>query len=181
MHIFTLEDLASPDYRAMLNSMHVGTQWGNGGAQQLDFFMPLVTELGCKTFLDYGCGKGKLKEVLPNLDVRLFDPGNPEFDKLPQPADFVTALSCIENIEPAYVMNVLAHIYSLVIKGAYLSITLRLGRSNDLPDGRNEHLSVHPAEWWLAKLDEFDWTIKKQYVKGKALRVWLVKPLSPIL
>lgn len=177
--MYTLDDVVSPDYRAILNQMHARSIW-NKGQQHIPEFMPWLRELGCTTMLDYGCGKGAMKpemaKVAPDIDVRLFDPGNPALDTLPEPADFVTACSCIENIEPDRVDKVMAHLYGLAIKGAYFSITIRLGRKNDLPDGRNEHLSVHPPEWWLKKLASVGWIIQKSdYGKKKAVKVWLKK------
>ena len=179
--MITIDDLVSPEYRKLLNQVHTVThkQWGMRGEQHLNLFLPFARELGCKTFLDYGCGKGMLKNIIlaQDLDysVGLFDPGNPALDTLPSPADFVTALSCLENVEPDRVDNVLEHIHWLALKGAYLSITLRPGKKNNLPDGRNEHLSVHPAEWWLGKLKMFGWTLHKSMVSDRSLFVWLTK------
>lgn len=177
----TIDDLVSPDYRALLNKVHMVTNpnWGLRGEQHIPLFLSFARELGCKSFLDYGCGKGMIKNMLLVQDIEftvsLFDPGNPKLDQLPTPADFVTALSCLENVEPDKVDNVLEHIHWLAVKGAYLSITLRPGKKNDLPDGRNEHLSVHPAEWWLDKLKVLGWSVRNSMVGGKSLFVWLAK------
>lgn len=175
----TIDDLVSPSYRALLNKVHMEThpKWGMRGEQHIRLFLPFARELGCRTFLDYGCGKGLLRRALSahEIDAALFDPGNPALDTLPFPADFVTAMSCLENVEPDKVDNVLEHIHWLALKGAYLSIALRLGKKNDLPDGRNEHLSVHPAEWWLDKLRALGWNVRNSMVGGKSLFVWLAK------
>jgi hypothetical protein len=177
----TIDDLVSPSYRALLHKVHTEThpRWGMRGEQHIRLFLPFCRELGCRSLLDYGCGKGVLKSALatqePDIEVNLFDPGNQTLDAMPFPADFVTALSCLENVEPDKVDNVLEHIHWLALKGAYLSIALRLGKKNDLPDGRNEHLSVHPAEWWLGKLRALGWNVRNSMVGGKSLFVWLAK------
>jgi hypothetical protein len=180
--IMKLDDLASPSYRAQLHQMHSDSDWGKRGQQHISSFITFFYDLGCKTLLDYGCGKGTMRPVLhqidASIDVRLFDPGHEPVSALPEPADFVTALSCIENIEPELVDNVLSHIHSLTSKGAYLAITIRSSNPKKptyLPDGRDEHLSVHPPAWWLEKLSHYDWHIHKHELHKKAVRVWLRK------
>jgi SAM-dependent methyltransferase len=182
--IHHIDQLVSPYYRGLLNQMHENFEWGIGGPRHIKNFIDHLNSLPIATFLDYGCGKGRLKHSLlavdPSLQIGMFDPGNPKLDTLPAPADFVVALSCLENIEPDRVVNVLSHIDSLMKIGGYFHITTRSGYKNDLPDGRNEHLSVHEPEWWLDMIGgfhQFEWRISKHNaIPGKALQVWLTKP-----
>jgi hypothetical protein len=181
--IVHIDQLVSPAYRALLNQMHANPEWGVGGPRHIKNFISHMASLPIATFLDYGCGKGLLKAALlkddPELEVRQFDPGNPKLDALPEPACYVVALSCLENIEPDRVEGVLAHVDSLMWVGGYFHITTRPGHINDLPDGRNEHLSVHGPEWWRSALGgaAYGWHVQRSHViPGKALQVWLCKP-----
>jgi hypothetical protein len=44
-----------------------------------------------------------------------------------------------------------------------------------LPDGRNAHLIVEPADWWLTELRRIGWSVEGAQATGKELRVWLRK------
>lgn len=176
----TLDDLCSPTQRAQLNQMHKAVGYGWKGHQHIPRFLPHIRTLQCKTLLDYGCGKGnmamQMKIDAPDIDVRLFDPGHLPVSELPEPADYISCCSCLEGVEPDKVDNVLQHLFQLAIKGAYLAICIRLGKKNDLPDGRNEHLSVHPPQWWIDSLMEVGWTVMQVDIDDpKFVKLWLEK------
>jgi hypothetical protein len=79
----------------------------------------------------------------------LYDPAIESFSQLPSPADLVICWDVLEHVEPNCLDSVLAHIKSLAIKSVYLVIATRADSSKLLPDGRNPHLIVKPAQWWI--------------------------------
>ncbi len=68
----------------------------------------------------------------------------------PDPADMVCMLDVAEHIEPECLDAVLRHFASKCIKAAVVTIALKPALKH-LPDGRNAHLIVQPAHWWMEK------------------------------
>ena len=101
-----------------------------------------------RTLLDYGAGKGTLALAMPDVPVRNYDPVT--FPDDPDPADFVACLDVLEHIEPECLKAVLWHLRSKVLKAGFLTIATRPAKKI-LPDGRNAHLIIKPAEWWLLR------------------------------
>ncbi len=167
------EKLASPAYRLQLRLKHGSVNWGKSGHSHAPEVLAFAEELGARTVLDYGCGRGTLAASVPTLKVIEYDPGIAGKDGLPKPADMVVSTDVLEHIEPELLDGVLAHQYRLAGKGAYLVISLRLAREI-LADGRNAHLVVKPADWWLEKLGAVGWKIQRAESR-KGLCVWLVK------
>ena len=112
----------------------------------------IAENVGASSILDYGCGKGISGEV---LGARLYDPAIELLAELPDPADLVICWDVLEHIEPYYLDSVLSHIQSLAVKALYLVIATRPDSSKLLPDGRNPHLIVQPAEWWIDKIGAY--------------------------
>jgi hypothetical protein len=83
--------------------------------------------------------------------VRNYDPGIPADSALPAPADLVVCTDVLEHIEPEHLDAVLAHIFRLAQRAVFLQIALFPAKKT-LPDGRNAHLIVQPANWWLDKI-----------------------------
>ncbi len=163
----------SDAYREQLRGLHAHQKWGHHGASHAPMIRAFMDELGARTVLDYGCGQATLAHALKPVKVQLYDPGVAHRDGLPKPADLIVATDVLEHVEPEKVEAVLRHIWLLADKGAYLSISCQPARET-LPDGRNAHLSVHPPEWWLERLDAVGWrSIVSRPVKG--VRVWLKK------
>jgi hypothetical protein len=145
--------LISEEYRALNAELHrTSVVYGSGAGTKFgEQLLKLMHKYGTRDVLDYGCGKGKLRHVLP--EIRCYDPAIPEFDCPPNPADLVICRDVMEHVEPECVDDVLAHIKSLTKRAAYFVISCRLA-AKKLPDGRNTHISVHPPEWWQAKLEK---------------------------
>lgn len=163
----------SPEYRAQLVEMHRadGKSWGTKGFRHADEVLQF--SVGCRSILDYGSGKGTLREALRGVDVRNYDPGIPGNDLPPEPADMVTCTDVLEHIEPEYLNEVLKHIFTLAQQKVYLHIAL-LPAKQFLPDGRNAHLIVQPADWWLTRLRDVEgWMIVCSQLGRKHLTVWL--------
>jgi 2-polyprenyl-3-methyl-5-hydroxy-6-metoxy-1,4-benzoquinol methylase len=117
-------------------------------------YIPLLTniylEYDCKSILDYGCGKGRLSQMRPNLPVRNYDPAIEKFSAAPEPADLVICLDVMEHIEPECLGSVLENLRELIKRVGLISVSTRIAKKQ-LPDGRNAHLIVEEPEWWLPK------------------------------
>jgi hypothetical protein len=102
---------------------------------------------GCRTILDYGCGKQTLQLALPNLKITGYDPAIPELSALPESHDLVVCTDVLEHIEPAYLRNVLNDLVRVVNTVGLVVVSTRPAEKV-LDDGRNAHLiQQSPADW----------------------------------
>lgn len=170
------EDLISAGYKNQITTLHKTKRWGADGAKHTAPVQEFAAELRASSVLDYGCGEGKLAKSLPKIKFMEYDPGIPGKDALPKPADLVVCTDVLEHIEPEKISKVLDHLYRLAAKGCYLVIATRPANAL-LPDGRNAHLIVQPWAWWMDKLLQVGWTIKKFEQKSEKhdVSVWLMK------
>lgn len=154
------QPLLSVGYKKLLVRMHEKNKaFGSGSKRKKD----RILALGYTDILDYGCGKGKLR-----IDgIKRYDPGIPEFDHDPEPAELIVCTDVLEHIEPECLENVLSHIEGLMLKAGYFTIGI-LPAHKKLPDGRNAHLLVMPAEWWLVKMGEYFSIIEHQKLRDGA-------------
>ena len=174
---YTLDDLASPAYRAQLEAMHAKKGWGGDGKKHAAQTLAFARELDAGSILDYGCGRGALATALAesHLKIEGFDVGIPAKRVMPKPADIVVCTDVIEHVEPKKLDNVLRHICLLSAKGAHLVIATRAANAV-LPDGKNAHLIVKEADFWLQKVKELDWSVQRSEVRGNhEVAIWLRK------
>lgn len=145
--------LISDSYRRLNAEMHhQKPHYGASGARHAAQFLQLAKKADCATVLDYGCGKGTLKEAIGLvLDVREYDPAIEGKDQTPEPADMVVCGDVLEHIEPDCIDAVLDDLRRCTIKLAVLLVST-VPSQKHLPDGRNAHILVKPPEWWLPKL-----------------------------
>ena len=170
-----MSKLISDAYQKMNYQLHRGPEpYGQGGGRLASHIGHLVKKYDAKSLLDYGCGKGTLKPALqglcPDLDIREYDPAIPGKTSRPKPADIVICSDVMEHIEPECLDAVLEHIASVTRKIAYLAIASDEAEKT-LPDGRNAHLIVQPAEWWLSKVGEY-MTIERQKIVENGVMVY---------
>ncbi|MGB0818370.1 MAG: methyltransferase domain-containing protein [Candidatus Puniceispirillaceae bacterium] len=148
----------SPEYQQLLQDYHqANIGWAKSGARFYERARELVAEHKPRSLLDYGCGKGVLVSMLnqsfPQLVTDLYDPGVPEFDHDPVPADMVTCTDVLEHIEPEHIEQALYHLQALTKKVAYFVVhTGDCGHK--LPDGRPAHILQRSQQWWMEKLTE---------------------------
>lgn len=148
--------LISDEYRAQQRQLHA--ERDDYGVASVKF-APLVTHMvnlhKISTLLDYGAGKGRLRDALNPVSpvmVECYDPGIEEFSSEPDPAELVCCIDVLEHIEPDNLHDVLAHLASKTERFAFL--TVHCGpAAKVLPDGRNAHLIQEPPEWWLPQLN----------------------------
>ena len=148
--------LISPAYVEQNRLMHRAENFGAESFRWARKAAELIAEHGCKSALDYGCGKGtfaKALEPFAAIQVAEYDPAIPGKELMPDPADFVLCNDVLEHVEPECVDTVLDHLASLVRRVGLIGIATKYAVSHTLPDGRNPHLSVHGGEWWQSKLE----------------------------
>jgi SAM-dependent methyltransferase len=172
---YTADDLSTFPYRLQLAALHRKRSWGADGAKHVEAVQDLVAQFEPASILDYGCGEGKLAAALAPLRVTGYDPGMEEYSKLPKPADLVICTDVLEHVEPEKLNAVLDHLWRLTGTAAYFVISTKLANAV-LPDGRNAHLTVQPADWWSTKLRRIGWHVAREAFTGKDLHVWLEKP-----
>jgi 2-polyprenyl-3-methyl-5-hydroxy-6-metoxy-1,4-benzoquinol methylase len=144
--------LISDEYRTANARLHDALPYyGSYGGRHAEQVRVLMARKACQTVLDYGAGKGTLALAMPDIPVRNYDPVT--FPDEPEPADFVACLDVLEHIEPECFKAVLWHLRSKVLKAGFLTIATRPAQKV-LPDGRNAHLIIRPAEWWLPKFQK---------------------------
>lgn len=174
------DDLLSPAYRALMVRAHKEMDWAGSGHKQAEAVAQFAEEIGAKSILDYGSGQGLLAKALAEADpprkVANYDPGLPATAGLPKLAHLVVCSDVLEHVEPGKLGNVMAHLHSLAVTGAYFVIATReCGRK--LPDGRPAHLIVESPEWWLAKIEAQGWKHARPPVinPGHSVTTWLLK------
>ena len=158
--------LISDEYRNLNATMHEDPAFGSGAHAHAEMVAELCRVNQLSSVLDYGCGKGTLKQALvtlvPDVTVSEYDPAVPGKDQEPAPADLVVSLDVFEHIEPDSIESVLGHISVKADKAMLALISLQEAR-RILPDGRNAHLIVESESWW-------DQTLAK-YFKAVSVRV----------
>ncbi len=135
-------------------------QYGASGSRHAAQFLQIAKRFDCHSVLDYGAGKGTLKDSIGLvLDVREYDPAIPGKDGTPGPADMVVCSDVLEHVEPDSLDAVLDDIRRCTGKIAVLVVST-VPSAKHLPDGRNAHILVHPPAWWMPLLMK-RWDIKK--------------------
>lgn len=149
--------LITPEYAELNRKLHeTRPDYGQMGHKHQESVRGIAQVFQVRSILDYGCGKQTLLEALRLPYARGYDPCVVGLDLPPQPADFVICTDVLEHIEPDCIDDVLNHIRSLTRRVFFTAISLRPAKKT-LPDGRNTHLLVQPAKWWLLKLiDRFE-------------------------
>jgi hypothetical protein len=172
-----MNELISPEYLDQLVKLHSTRQWGVSGHSHAPYVDWYMRALGAKTVLDYGCGRGTLKQALLDKNKRLrehhiqeYDPAFPGKSTPPVPADLLVANDVLEHIEPDKLEATLKYMRSLAIVGAYFTICTNLSKVS-LPDGRNAHLIVEPQMFWMRELKKAGFSvINVRRIKGLWVR-----------
>jgi len=132
--------IEKPDYGAN------GGKWAKG-------VRTLIQEYNITDVLDYGCGKARLSANMPDVKFYNYDPGLPEMDQEPTPADLVVCAHILEHIEPELLHNVIDDLFLNAKKLVW--ITLKAGESGKiLPNGRDSNLIQQSIVWWMEYLYE---------------------------
>lgn len=158
--------LISDAYRDLNRELHARGGYGLSGHKWAQQVYALARQSGAETVLDYGCGQGTLARALVDQFSRQPEPIPPiplpfaflEYDPAiegketkPAHADLVVCGDVLEHIEPECLYAVLDDIAAIARKAVFLVVATRPAKKT-LADGRNAHLIVEPAEWWLPHL-----------------------------
>lgn len=144
--------LITNEYRELNGQLHETREdYGRNGHKHIDDVRAMAHACSARTVLDYGSGKGTLAATARDLAVMCYDPAVPSVAGDPEPADLLVSTDVLEHIEPDCVDAVLDHMRAKTLKACYLVVSTKPAKKF-LADGRNAHLSVHSAEWWLEKL-----------------------------
>lgn len=132
-------------YRILHQSKNYGVTGG--------YSAPLVNTDGCKSVLDYGCGRS---DLVNKLDIPLkyrYDPAIPEYNnKPPTTVDLVTCTDVLEHIPEDELDDFMEDIKSCGRK-FFFNVCTRLAHEI-LPNGDNAHCTVKPVDWWVERLKE---------------------------
>lgn len=143
--------MISEEYRKLNEEMHKNKEhYGVSGVKYSQQVLALAMSIQTEDILDYGCGKSTLAQNLP-FKIHQYDPAIPKHSKLPQAADLVVCTDVLEHVEPEMLGEVLDHLKALTRRKGFFLIATREANKT-LPDGRNAHLIVEDAKWWLSAL-----------------------------
>jgi hypothetical protein len=144
--------LISPEYRDLNKHLHATrSDYGVGGYKWAPQVEQLANAVQARTILDYGCGRATLSRAIKSRTVINYDPAIDEYSSPPEPADLVVSTDCLEHVEPECLDDVLDTLSVLGLKAVFLVVATRPAKKV-LADGRNAHLIVEPAKWWLARI-----------------------------
>jgi hypothetical protein len=163
-------ELISGKYQAMQRILHSQPRgYGGRGEKWALVVLTLMAQYGATSVLDYGCGQGSLRRTVMQHPKReapagvRFDEYDPAIlgkDGLPSFADLVVSTDVLEHIEPERLDAVLGHLRLLARKAVFAVVSLK--ESNKvLADGRNAHLIIRPAKWWLKRFKSAGFTIQR--------------------
>ncbi len=158
--------LITPEYAQLNRELHARGNYGVSGWKWATDVYSLARQSEAKTVLDYGSGQGGLfrtirarfseqpdglKAIPLPFDCLEYDPAIEGKTEKPQHADLVVCGDVLEHVEPDCLYSVLDDIRSIARSAVFLVVATRLAQKT-LSDGRNAHLIVERAEWWLPKI-----------------------------
>ena len=152
--------LISDDYRAQQTKLHENPDYGIASVGYAPIVAKICNQHKVGELLDYGAGKGRLAKTLTEkrlidhaMRFQHYDPAVPEWSSDPEPSEMVACIDVLEHIEPNLLDNVLDDLRRLTKSIAFLTVTT-CEAMKTLDDGRNAHLIVEDAAWWLPKIME---------------------------
>lgn len=149
----------SDEYKRLNAQLHKERGgYGSKGGKWAPRLIALAKQVGARSILDYGCGKGSLKREIQALtdSIQIFeyDPAIEGKDALPGRADLVVCCDVLEHVEPECIDAVIRHIVDLSNKATMVAVACRPGK-RILANGASDHLTVQPPIWWAKRLRRF--------------------------
>lgn len=128
------------------------------------FLDEFITERDAKSVIDFGCGKGRLRQSFekrfPNISYRGYDPCVEEFNYPLNPVDLIFSTDVLEHVEPNLINATLKEIRENC-KYTYHLISCAPAKLI-LSDGRNAHLIQETPEWWKKQFNSVGFKIIKE-------------------
>lgn len=172
--------LISESYRTLNKQLHdTNASYGISGHTYAGLVEGMAICYQAKSILDYGCGKGTLKQALPHLPIAEYDPCIVGKEATPAPADIVICNDVLEHIEPDCLHDVLADLARVTLKLGILVADL-IPAVKFLADGRNAHILLGTDVFWREAISEHFEVITVQPEKFRKL-VFIVRPKPPVL
>lgn len=151
------ERLISEEYRRQQTKLHENPDYGVASTHFAPMVAKVCNQYAVHELLDYGCGKGRLAETLMRdrlldhpMRLQQYDPAVPEVADLPDPCQMVTCIDVLEHIEPELLDNVLDDLQRVTQEIGLFTVST-MPAMKTLDDGRNAHLIVEGAEFWLPR------------------------------
>ena len=159
IHEVSFENYITPEYRILQARMHdEHIDYGMSARAYISFVLELIELHDFKSVLDYGCGKGMLRDLIfakAGLEmadrIREYDPAIHDHDAPPEAAELLVAIDVLEHIEPEKLDFVLAHMRHMGWRMFFASVAT-VPATKTLADGRNAHLIVESQQWWFERL-----------------------------
>jgi hypothetical protein len=124
----------------------------------------MIDRHGAATIMDYGAGKGrqygKFRIAFDDgrtfdsiaeywgVSVTCYDPGWPPHSTLPAGRfDGVVCTDVLEHCPEADMPWIVEELFGYAAKFLFATVALYPARKT-LPDGRNAHITLQPADWW---------------------------------
>lgn len=155
--------LISDAYRRQQERLHENPDYGVASEHFAPLVARVINQYGVQELLDYGAGKGRLAQTLMRdrlvdhpMRIQQYDPAMPEIADAPEPSQMVACIDVLEHIEPELLDNVLDDLQRVTRDIGFFTVATEPA-VKVLDDGRNAHLTVQPAKWWLPKIcDRWD-------------------------
>lgn len=155
-------------YKILHNSGH----YGSSGEHKAKWIVPYLN-FNHQSVLDYGCGRCNLVNTLGIKDTYKYDPAIPEFSIRPNKQfDLVICTDVLEHVSEDGLNYIFKDIRSFS-DNVFFTICTRLA-SKILPDGRNAHQTVKPADWWQKKIKRYFMVsdLILQHNEGCHIKTW---------
>jgi len=147
-------NLITEEYRQLNRQLHADREdYGTTAPRYAQQVADVASAIAARSILDYGCGKGLLRQGLSHLMVAEYDPAIEGKETAPYPADLVACIDVLEHIEPDCLDDVLDDLLRMTISATFVTIATTPAKKV-LADGRNAHLIIEHPRWWLQKIFE---------------------------
>lgn len=144
--------LITEEYREANAHLHATTNFGTTAPRFEKSIRHMAALYKAQSFVDYGSGKNRwVEKMFPDAPVQSYDPAIPDLADPAAPADMLVSCDVLEHIEPECLGSVLWDMKRCAGKCAFVTIATRPAKKT-LPDGRNAHLIIMPADWWLPRV-----------------------------
>lgn len=158
--------MISDNLKKIYQDIHKNTPFGKR-SKFPKYLEKFIADLHPQSILDFGCGKGrlveKIKDTYPDIDVRGYDPANPEFEKSINDVrvDMIISSDVLEHVEPEYINDTLKFLQA---KSKFFYHLIACSPAKlILPDGRNAHLIIENNEWWRKRFLDLGYSIQHEY------------------